>query len=788
MYLQVPMCVVGPGKQPKTFSERVLSTSSGHIIHLMPGDHTYDPVSFNIVVVWNGLNHYIPSYLVHHSSILQYKCSLINQLLRNATEIFSDIESDLDESQDEMLIDKFHSLRDTTVQAQHLLNLKGAESTHFPSSTAGPDPRDSSKHLTRKTPLPVKPKPLLRYALPHAFNLDSALKCEHPTPIVPLPPAADSIKTEDFELDPEEYDDDSVRCIKVPGQIAPGRLLPSKMEIWCSIPYPLDPCKGHPPAHKDSPGAKNYRKGLVPPPSQAEFVEAAKNYPNRGQITQTSKDKQDLPKDNVVDSDQQGKPVLSGPKDKKGKPVLSGPKDKKGKPVLSGPKQSTSRITQTSKEGLPSKPVDVNRVEDSGRITQIVIPDDEAAGESSIISETVIDITLDDNGEEVIMEKTKDEEEKEKNLKALKRKLIPSRKSPRVKLPKLDMQAGVKTGLDKKQKTLVESLAKGIVSTIKPKQSQGLPTDRSKGGQPSSSLSSSQPSVRQKSILQMYARAALRIPQQTKKHVPVSQGAQQTQMSQQSHRSQGAQQTQKSQQSHRSQGAQQTQKSQQSHRSQGAQQTQKSQQSQKYKQSLLPGSQRITHTQSQPVMPHRIAQVDPEKGTILSCTFCTYTTLRKESLNDHLKMHTGEKIQCTKCSKSYFSKKSFRNHYKIVHLQKDRCFCTEAGCTWSGKDYGNRRVHLYKEHGIGEAPICEHPDCKDRGHFSNFRTLERHRETFHKGKDLQCPHCDRKYKDLENLRNHIDVHHKGKSAYQCEICGQFYTSQKTLAAHKKEHD
>ena len=181
------MCVVGPGKQPKTMSERVLSTSSGHIIHLMPGDHLYDPVCFNLVVVWNGLNHYIPSYLVHHSSILQYKCSLINQLLRNATEIFSDIESDLDESQDEMLIEKFHSLRDTTVQAQHPLNMKGAESTHFPSSTCGPDPRDSCKHLSRKTPLPVKPKPLLRYTLPHAFDPDSALKCDHPTPIVPHP-------------------------------------------------------------------------------------------------------------------------------------------------------------------------------------------------------------------------------------------------------------------------------------------------------------------------------------------------------------------------------------------------------------------------------------------------------------------------------------------------------------------------------------------------------------------------------------------------------------------------
>ena len=255
------------------------------------------------------------------------------------------------------------------------------------------------------------------------------------------------------------------------------------------------------------------------------------------------------------------------------------PSGQKEKPVISGEEQTSqkSEVIDVDKleEDLPRRRITRNLPEKpcicppseaklSGRIThQIVIPDDEssssqkAAGESSVTSETVVDITLDDNGEEVIMEKTKDdngeEEQKEKKLKALKRKLIPSRKSPRVKLPKLDMQAGVKTGLDKKQQTLVESLAKGIVSKIKPQQSQGLPTDRSKGGQPSSSLSSSQPSVRQRSILQMYARAALRIPQQSKKPVPVSQGAQQTQKSQQSHRSQGAQQTQKSQQSHSAQ-------------------------------------------------------------------------------------------------------------------------------------------------------------------------------------------------------------------------------------------
>ena len=149
-------------------------------------------------------------------------------------------------------------------------------------------------------------------------------------------------------------------------------------------------------------------------------------------------------------------------------------------------------------------------------------------------------------------------------------------------------------------------------------------------------------------------------------------------------------------------------------------------------------------------------------------------------------MHTGEKVYCDQCDKSYFTKKALRIHIKNTHLNLDRCYCTEPGCTWSGKDYGLRKVHLYESHGIGEAPVCNHPDCRDRGHFSNARTLERHRETFHKPRDLTCPECGKKYKDAGNLANHVSVQHKGLSAFQCEICGRIYTSKKSLDAHKKE--
>ena len=80
------------------------------------------------------------------------------------------------------------------------------------------------------------------------LDLDSAFWREHPTPYLQPPPASKDIKQEDFDINPDDYRSDQPRCIKVPGQLAPGRLLPSKKEIIVSIPYPLDPVKGTSPS------------------------------------------------------------------------------------------------------------------------------------------------------------------------------------------------------------------------------------------------------------------------------------------------------------------------------------------------------------------------------------------------------------------------------------------------------------------------------------------------------------------------------------------------------------
>ena len=671
------MCVVAPGRQPQTEIEKVLSTSSGHIIHLMPGDNNYDPSSFCIVLAWNGLNHYTPTYIMKHSSILQHRCSVISRLLSTATDLFSDIESELDESKDEDLIDQFHNLRDQTVQANHLLAIKGLEKPKLPPSVGGPHPNDVKSHLTRKTPLPAHPEPLIAHALQHPLDPDSALRRAHPTPYMQPPPAAKDIKEEDFQIKLEDYQTDQARCIKVPGQIAPGKLLHSKKELLVHIQLPLDPVKGHPPAQKDSIGAKRFRQDFVPPPGDAELAEIVQNLPNHWITQENQKEGLDVP------SSSQGKSSQRIPQatDTEESEVIDVDKD-----------LPPGRITRKSSQKPCICPPSDAQLSD--RITHtVVIPDDEssssqkAPGKFSVTSETIEEVTIeiedDDNTEKLTSEK---------KLRSLKRKFIPSRKSPRITIPKLDMQAGVKTALDEKKKTVVESLAKGIVSKIKP---QGLPTDKSKGDQPSSSSTSSQSSLKQKTILQIYAQAARRIPQNSKnKPVPAAHP-----VSQRKSASQGSAgdfpppppPPRRIMQSQPPPG--------QITQSQPPPEPHQIAQSQP-----APGqSQPVKRWIAQPsVAPaRRVLQADPTKGPILSCTFCKYTTLRKESLNDHIKMHTGEKVYCDQCDKSYFTKKVLRIHIKNTHLKLDRCCCTEPGCTWSGKDYGLRKVHLYESHGIG---------------------------------------------------------------------------------------
>ena len=48
---------------------------------------------------------------------------------------------------------------------------------------------------------------------------------------------------------------------------------------------------------------------------------------------------------------------------------------------------------------------------------------------------------------------------------------------------------------------------------------------------------------------------------------------------------------------------------------------------------------------------------EQQSSGVLKCTYCTYSTVRKESMTDHLRMHTREKFKCDECPKDYYRRR-----------------------------------------------------------------------------------------------------------------------------------
>ena len=190
-------------------------------------------------------------------------------------------------------------------------------------------------------------------------------------------------------------------------------------------------------------------------------------------------------------------------------------------------KEKHSQITQKSRqEEHPQIVIDVDKEDvidvekqqsssskpSDAWITQnpVIIEEDEEEEEQqqqqqSLVTSETVEVTieiLDDEEEEKEAARVKEK------LKSLKRKLIPTRKSPRVKIPKLDLAKSVKTALPQKQQSLVEALAKDIVKDLKTSGRTVPAASRQSQDQPSSSSSSSKLYGKQRSVLEMYAQAA----------------------------------------------------------------------------------------------------------------------------------------------------------------------------------------------------------------------------------------------------------------------------------------
>ena len=163
---------------------------------------------------------------------------------------------------------------------------------------------------------------------------------------------------------------------------------------------------------------------------------------------------------------------------------------------------------------------------------------------------------------------------------------------------------------------------------------------------------------------------------------------------------------------------------------------------------------------------------------------CTYTTYNKGDYKIHKDKHLGIRYKCGSCIKDFGSHKARQTYFRTTHLGQHRSLCSVPECNFSHNDHGITKVHMYNAHGLGEEPKCLHADCVNRPNFTNFRVFDRHRQNYHVARDTQCPHCQKMYKGVENLASHIKSLHSHLPSHQCDQCGLFYASKKSLKTHQ----
>ena len=97
---------------------RALSPTVGMVFHLLPADQQYDLPTFTSVLVYNGHNHFTPTFLSNPADLQEWRVSLLSRHVQASIDMFDQIEANL---VDETLPPAFDNLRDAIIEVDSLI-------------------------------------------------------------------------------------------------------------------------------------------------------------------------------------------------------------------------------------------------------------------------------------------------------------------------------------------------------------------------------------------------------------------------------------------------------------------------------------------------------------------------------------------------------------------------------------------------------------------------------------------------------------------------------------------
>ncbi|KAH7719569.1 hypothetical protein AAVH_12924 [Aphelenchoides avenae] len=160
------------------------------------------------------------------------------------------------------------------------------------------------------------------------------------------------------------------------------------------------------------------------------------------------------------------------------------------------------------------------------------------------------------------------------------------------------------------------------------------------------------------------------------------------------------------------------------------------------------------------------------------CPKCNFRSDRRQTIDEHLTLHTGERPHsCEECDKRFRTKALLKDHMR-THSNDRPLRCRQ--CSFTTKDraalYFHRRKH------DGTLLKCTQEGCPFKTARPNRQHMMRHGRDVGRDPPFSCSKCQRGFVTRFELRRHMDAH-KGRKLHKCKECNYSARTKELMQKH-----